>query len=652
MIVLGGKRIGTLIVLSSCFLLILAAPLGVDSQFSSAVTLVSDGIMLSQTEVPTARANLMLTYDIESDRVILYGGWTAPAPWEEADTWAYDHNTDAWTDMTTENGPPKRSVSQLAYDSQSDRIVMFGGMQDFAGSLTVADTWVYDFNINTWTETTPASSPSLRTAYEMVYDSESDRIILFGGYPGLNDTWAYDVNSNTWEEMGPAVAPGPRYFHAMAYDVDSDRVILFGGYRDDPGPGGTQSHMSDTWAYDYNTDTWNELSPSTSPIARRAHAMTYDNESDRTVLFGGSDSSDFVLGDTWEYDYNSDTWTESVNATHPSARDRHRMAYDYESDVTVLFGGNEISYNSESHVTEDTMWFYDANTNSWTAGDSDQDGLLDSLELIIGTDPFNNDTESDGMPDGWEYFNELDPLADDSEADPDSDLLQNIDEFRYNANPQLNDTDADELLDGLEVGVHHTDPNNSDTDSDGIPDGWEVNNDTDPLVNDADDDDDGDGLDNAEEFLIGTNPQSSDTDGDGMGDKWERDRGFDPTNAADGFEDDDGDGLLNWQEFEAGSNPFLADSDGDTFSDLWEVQFGFNPADGNIQPMQIVVFYSPIIAGGVLIAVLGILGLRYRQRQGIRSVEERQREEEEKERRSVEELLEYTNDKEEDSPDV
>ncbi|UCE10625.1 MAG: hypothetical protein JSW61_01475 [Candidatus Thorarchaeota archaeon] len=655
---LGGKTIHelvvrALVVFSFCFILTVTAPTGASHQFRQEAVLSSDIVVLSQNEVPVPRANLMMTYDIESDRVILYGGWTVPAPWEERDTWAYDYNADTWTDMTTVDGPPKRSVSQLAYDSQSDRIVMFGGLQDFTGGQNAADTWVYDFNINTWTETTPTTSPSARSAYSMVYDSESDRIILFGGFiiggGTENDTWAYDVNTNTWEEMNPAVAPETRYFSSMTYDVESDRVILFGGYYDETGPGGIQEVMSDTWTYDYNSDTWMELFPSASPQARLGHSMAYDNESDRTVLFGGADSYDQALGDTWLYDHNSNTWTQAVNASQPSARHRHAMAYDHESDSIVLFGGNNEGWSDDIHVTTDLMWFYDVNSNTWAAGDSDQDGLLDSLEATLGTDPFNNDTDSDGMPDGWEYDYELDPTVDDSEDDPDSDLLENVEEFDNDANPQNNDTDSDDLLDGLEVHVHHTYPSNSDSDSDAIPDGWEVNNGLDPLVDDADDDDDSDGLDNGTEFLIKTNPQSEDSDSDGMHDKWERDRGFDPNNAADGFQDDDGDGLLNWQEHDAGSNPFLADSDGDTFSDLWEVQWGFNPADGNIQPLQIAVFYSPIIAGGILILLLGIFGLRYRQRQSLRSLETRRIEDEERERRSLEELMEYSNDRDEDS---
>ena len=51
-----------------------------------------------------------------------------------------------------------------------------------------------------------------------------------------------------------------------------------------------------------------------------------------------------------------------------------------------------------------------------------------------------------------------------------------------------------------------TDPNRADTDGDGMPDGWEVNNNLNPLVNDAATDPDGDGFTNLYEYQHGTNP--------------------------------------------------------------------------------------------------------------------------------------------------
>ncbi|MCS6770560.1 MAG: OmpA family protein [Kiritimatiellae bacterium] len=94
--------------------------------------------------------------------------------------------------------------------------------------------------------------------------------------------------------------------------------------------------------------------------------------------------------------------------------------------------------------------------------DSDGDGLLDSEEANLGTDPFNPDTDSDGLSDFEEVrTHQTDPL-----------------------NP---DTDYDGLTDGAEVLVHKTNPVNRDTDAGGVADGHEVIEDnTDPL-NKADD---------------------------------------------------------------------------------------------------------------------------------------------------------------------
>lgn len=94
--------------------------------------------------------------------------------------------------------------------------------------------------------------------------------------------------------------------------------------------------------------------------------------------------------------------------------------------------------------------------------DSDGDGLLDSEEATLGTDPFNPDTDGDGLSDGEEVRNhKTDPL-----------------------NP---DSDFDGLKDGAEVLVYRTNPLDPDTDKGGVTDGHEVIEDgTDPL-NGADD---------------------------------------------------------------------------------------------------------------------------------------------------------------------
>jgi hypothetical protein len=56
------------------------------------------------------------------------------------------------------------------------------------------------------------------------------------------------------------------------------------------------------------------------------------------------------------------------------------------------------------------------------------------------------------------------------------------------------------------VNEGETDPTNADTDGDEMPDGWEVQYGLDPLVDDAEDDVDGDGFRNLLEYIRGTDP--------------------------------------------------------------------------------------------------------------------------------------------------
>lgn len=66
---------------------------------------------------------------------------------------------------------------------------------------------------------------------------------------------------------------------------------------------------------------------------------------------------------------------------------------------------------------------------------------------------------------------------------------------------------------------------------------------------------DGDGLANIEEYFRGPDPENPDSDFDGMQDGWEIAHGFCPTNPADAAEDADGDGFPNVFEFAHGSEP-------------------------------------------------------------------------------------------------
>jgi hypothetical protein len=105
-------------------------------------------------------------------------------------------------------------------------------------------------------------------------------------------------------------------------------------------------------------------------------------------------------------------------------------------------------------------------------------------------------------------------------------------------------------------------------------------------------DTDGDGLSDAEEFMLGTDPLNPDTDGDGYSDFFEVRKGppFDPLVPQVGrcaahsdlcpngtLCDTDGDGLKDCEEYEIGTNPELVDSDADGLPDGVEWRRGMDP---------------------------------------------------------------------------
>ena len=266
-----------------------------------------------------------------------------------------------WTEMAPATSPPARGIHAMAYDAESDRIVLFGGTVGFE-SGRMDDIWTYDFNANTWTNRNPGTRPSPRGAHAMAYDEESDRVILFGGDVPGPETWAYNFNANTWTNMSPVVQPAAWYFVDMAYDAESDRIVLFGGCAGDSFLACPPDTRGETWSYDHNANAWTNMNPGTSPSRRLLHRMAYDAESDRIVLFGGIlGNREFdVLGDTWAYDFNANSWTEMNPDMTPSWQDTHDVVYDANADRVILYGGFDRS---------DT-WAYDFDSDTWIRTDT------------------------------------------------------------------------------------------------------------------------------------------------------------------------------------------------------------------------------------------------------------------------------------------
>jgi hypothetical protein len=178
---------------------------------------------------PSARGYAMTAYDWTTGTAYLFGGVDDQTPsgdYSLFDVWSFATATQHWTRrLQTDRFYNAFQRDAIALDPRSKKVVLYSTFVNcnwddpwYCG----VETWLYDIRRNTFENVTSGTEPPLRWGSRMVYDTESRRAILFGGSDGytaqtLNDTWAFDFETNTWTLMGPAVSPPPHHFAAMAY---------------------------------------------------------------------------------------------------------------------------------------------------------------------------------------------------------------------------------------------------------------------------------------------------------------------------------------------------------------------------------------------------------------------------------------------------
>lgn len=346
-------------------------------------------LTILETE-PSKRFYHSVSFDAYRGKVVLFGGNDGVV---KGDTWEYTTATHTWAKITpATTSPSARGLHAACYDSLRHRVIISGGQDSGGGHLQ--DLWAWD-GVD-WTDITPVGTkPGARRAHAIAYDSNRDVIMLFGGVASVknNETWEYNCATGLWAEIFPVagIKPSPRQYHTMEYDTVKRRLVLFGGRTE-------TNHSDETWEYNGGIQSWALMTiAGDKPTARDEHKMAYDSVRRRMLIFGGNDgaySATSFDDETWEYDSATVSWSMvqgggDPGGSNPMGRVAFGMTYDSIAQRSVLFGG------WTGAIRNNETWEFSGSTTSWALHYTGYD------PLNYGSSHWNSILQAPGeIPDG------------------------------------------------------------------------------------------------------------------------------------------------------------------------------------------------------------------------------------------------------------
>jgi N-acetylneuraminic acid mutarotase len=169
-------------------------------------------------DVPAPRGAMGFAYDEANNVFVMFGGFSDAGFF--ADTWILDLENGTWTEKKLETHPPPIRT-RMVYANSIAESVFFGGdlISEENGALYVEPydkVWAYDYSSNRWQDLTPAgssaASPAKRTLNGIAYDSNSESLLIFGGTDALidsenfvgrefQDTWSLSLQQGPTSEQ-------------------------------------------------------------------------------------------------------------------------------------------------------------------------------------------------------------------------------------------------------------------------------------------------------------------------------------------------------------------------------------------------------------------------------------------------------------------
>jgi hypothetical protein len=270
-------------------------------------------------------------YDKTNNRMIIFGGCgDAECLINLNDTWVLSNangtgGAPSWTQLAPTGNPPSpRTLHNAVYDSANNRMIVYSGESN-NGNTVYSDVWVLT-NANglggtpAWTQLTPTTTPDAVDGCTAVYDSATNKMIVFSGGDFLNSVWTLS-NANglggspVWTNLianGTAGSPAGRWAGQAIYDSTNNRMTIYGGNID--------AGITSPSDYDYvatgdvwvltnangsgGTPVWTQLHPKVAgdknipPAPRMFFSGVYDSTTNSMIVFGG-ETIEGIYQSTW-----------------------------------------------------------------------------------------------------------------------------------------------------------------------------------------------------------------------------------------------------------------------------------------------------------------------------------------------------------------
>lgn len=210
---------------------------------------------------PLPRVGASMVFDPVHDEYVMFGGYDGfNGVAFLDDTWTF--KAGQWTQRTPTTKPQGRMSGAMAWDNRRGRVILLGGRDrvDEQGTPSLAGMWSWDGSEWTSEPLTSEELPPLRSATAIAYDPLSNNVVLYGGCQydatfaplrvGSDDTWIWDGTS--WTQPPLTVRPPPRTGGKLAWNLARQRLEMFGG-------ASTFQTKSDVWEWNGNASEWKRV---------------------------------------------------------------------------------------------------------------------------------------------------------------------------------------------------------------------------------------------------------------------------------------------------------------------------------------------------------------------------------------------------------